>query len=349
MTDPITLLKQLVAIPSLSRQEDEKAAFLAACLAENGCSVQRVGNNLYTWAVPYDASKPVVLLNSHIDTVKPNASWTRAPHEPVVEDGCVFGLGANDAHASVVSLIATFMELRRTRQAYNMLLGLSCEEEVSGRNGMELLLKNLPPIDFAVVGEPTGMRLAVAEKGLMVIDAVTHGKAGHAARDEGENAIYKAVNDIQWLSGYQFPKVSETLGPVKLSVTMIEAGTQHNVVPDTCKYVVDVRINEHYTHQEVLDVLSTSVQATLTPRSMRLCPSGISRDHPFVARCLAQGIETFGSSTLSDQALMPFPSVKIGPGESARSHTADEFVKIEEIEQAVPRYISLLDGLILDK
>ncbi|MBO4370006.1 MAG: M20 family metallo-hydrolase [Paludibacteraceae bacterium] len=347
MIPSVELLKQLVAIPSVSRDETAVADFLQQYLQENGLHPQRIGNNLYMWADTPDSGKPNLMLNAHLDTVKPNASWATDPFVPVERDGAIYGLGANDDLASVVSLLAAFGQLRTKSQSYNLLLAFSCEEEVSGKNGMELLLQHLPPIGFAVVGEPTGMRLAVAEKGLMVIDAVTHGKAGHAARDEGENAIYKAIGDIQWLSGYRFPKVSETLGPVKLSVTMISAGTQHNVVPDECRYVIDVRLNEHYSHQEVLDELKRHVQAELTPRSMRLRPSGIGLDHPFVARCMAQGIGTFGSSTLSDQALMPFPSVKIGPGDSARSHTAGEFVRICEIEQAVMVYVSLLDGLTL--
>lgn len=347
MIQTAELLMQLVAIPSLSRDEAAKADFLQHYLTVNGCEVHRVGNNLWSWAQPYDASKPVVLLNSHIDTVKPNATWTRQPHQPVLEDGCIYGLGSNDAHASVVSLVATFLQLRDTKQSYNLLLGLSCEEEVSGKNGMELLLTQLPPIDFALVGEPTGMQLAIAEKGLMVLDGVVTGKSGHAARDEGDNAIYKAMRDIAWFESYQFPKVSDTLGPVKMSVTLVNAGTQHNVVPDKCTYVVDVRLNEHYTHAEVLDEVRKHVQGEVTPRSMRLCPSGIAMTHPFVQACQAAGIHTFGSSTLSDQALLPCTSVKMGPGQSARSHTADEYIRVDELEQAVPMYVRLLDGLSL--
>ena len=349
MIDPIALLKDLIAIPSISREEAARAGFLENWLRKAGFSPCRVGNNLYLWAQPPVADKPTLMLNAHIDTVRPNPSWTQDPFTPCERDGRIYGLGANDDLASVVSLLCAFDQLRRQPQSYNLLLAYSCEEEVSGKGGMELLLQHLPPIRFAVVGEPTGMRLAVAEKGLMVLDCTTRGKAGHAARDEGDNAIYKAMADIQWLSAYRFPKVSGTLGPVKLSVTMVNAGTQHNVVPDTCHYVVDVRLNEHYTHQEVLEVLHSHLQAEVAPRSMRLRPSGIGQDHPFVQACLAQGIACFGSSTLSDQALMPFDSVKIGPGDSARSHTADEFVGIGEVLQAVPCYVSLLDGLILHK
>ncbi|MBP5259022.1 MAG: M20 family metallo-hydrolase [Paludibacteraceae bacterium] len=346
MIDTIALLRQLVAIPSYSREEGAKADYMARFLTENGCTVQRAGNNLWTWAAPYDASKPVLLLNSHLDTVRPNASWTRNPHEAMLENGCVYGLGSNDAHASVVSLTAAFLELKQRPQAYNLVLGLSCEEEVSGKNGVELLLAQLPPVAFAVVGEPTGMQLAVAERGLMVLDGTVWGRSGHAARDEGDNAIYKAMRDVAWFESFRFPKVSEVLGPVKMSVTMIAAGTQHNVVPDKCTYVVDVRLNECYTHAEVLEEVRRQVAGEVVPRSMRLCASGIASDHPFVQVCRKAGIPTFGSSTLSDQALMAFPSVKIGPGQSSRSHTADEFVRVDELEQAAPLYVRLLDGLI---
>lgn len=345
MIDTLSLLRRMVAVPSVSRDEAAKAALLQEFLSANGCAVERAGNNLWTWAAPRDASKPTLLLNSHIDTVKPNPSWTRDPHAAALENGRVYGLGANDAHASVVSLVAAFLELKDRPQAYNLLLGLSCEEEVSGAGGMELLLTKLPPVAFAVVGEPTGMRLAVAEKGLMVLDATVTGRSGHAARDEGDNAIYKAMKDIAWFESFRFPRVSDTLGPVKMSVTMVQAGTQHNVVPDRCSYVVDVRLNEFYTHAEVLDEARRHVAAELRPRSMRLRPSGVPADHPFVRACVAEGVPCFGSSTLSDQALMPFPSVKIGPGESARSHTADEYVEVAELERAVPLYVKLLDGL----
>ncbi|MBP5318701.1 MAG: M20 family metallo-hydrolase [Paludibacteraceae bacterium] len=347
MIHPTDLLKQLIAIPSVSREEGALADFFEKWLQDAGFSPQRVGNNLYLWAAAPVEDKLTLMLNAHLDTVKPNPSWQQDPFEPCERDGAIYGLGANDDLASVVSLLYAFDRLRRSPQPYNLLLAYSCEEEVSGKGGMELLLQALPRIDFAVVGEPTGMRLAVAEKGLMVLDAVVRGKAGHAARDEGDNAIYKAIQDIQWLAAYRFPKLSETLGPVILSVTMVSAGTQHNVVPDECRYVVDVRLNEHYTHQEVLDELKRHLQAELTPRSMRLRPSGIGMDHPFVRACQAKGIECFGSSTLSDQALMPFASVKIGPGDSARSHTAGEFVRVSEIDEAVELYVTLLDGLRL--
>lgn len=347
--DAVALLKQLVDIPSLSRDEDAKALFLQNYLEKKGCDVQRVGNNLFVHAFAYHPDKPTILLNSHIDTVKPRDSWTKNPFAATQEGDCIYGLGSNDAHASVVSLIAAFMQLRSTQQSYNLILGISCEEEVSGKNGVELLLTQLPPIDLAIVGEPTGLEMAVAEKGLMVVDAVAHGKAGHAARNEGVNALYLALDDIAWCRNYQFEKISPTLGPVKMTVTMIEAGTQHNVIPDTCKFTADIRLTERYTHQEILDIMQAHMQAELTPRSMRLRASGISQSHSVVQRHLAMKRGVFGSATMSDQALMPFPSVKVGPGDSARSHTADEYVLVTEIESAIAYYVALLDGLQIDK
>ena len=346
--ESIHLLKQMLSIPSLSRNEESKASFLQAYLQQMGCEkVNRVGNNVYTYAYEYDAKKPTILLNSHIDTVKPNENWTYAPFQATQVGDSIYGLGANDAHASVVSLIAAFDYLRSTRQTYNLILGISCEEEVSGKNGVECMLQSLPAIDLAIVGEPTGLEMAVAERGLMVVDCVAQGKAGHAARNEGINAIYRAVTDIDWCMNYEFPKVSQELGPVKMTVTIIEAGSLHNVVPDTCKFTIDVRLTECYTHQEVLDIMQENMQSELKPRSMRLCASGIDKGHPIVARHLSMKRGVFGSATMSDQALMPFPSVKVGPGDSARSHTADEYITTQEIEQAITYYIRLLDGLTL--
>jgi len=343
----IELLKKLVAIPSESRNELQKADFLEAWLQEKGCDVRRYGSNLWCIASGYDPEKPTLLLNSHIDTVKPAATWSMDPHCAKEVDGKVYGLGSNDAHASVVSLISTFLKLKETEQAYNLVLALSAEEEVSGQNGLECILDKLPKIDFAIVGEPTGLKMAVAEKGLMVLDCEAVGKSGHAARCEGVNAIYEALPDIEWFKSYKFPKVSETLGPVNMQVTIINAGTQHNVVPDKCTFTVDVRLTDCYTHQEALDIIRSNVKCSVTPRSTRLKPSGVDMNHPVVKRFKAMGGECFGSATMSDQALMPFPSVKIGPGDSSRSHTADEFIYIEEIEKAVNLYYDLFNGLVI--
>lgn len=349
LNDTLQLLMQMLAIPSVSRDESAKANFLDNYFQEQlGMSVQRVGNNLYVYAQQYDANKPTVLLNSHIDTVKPRDSWTKDPFAAIQEQGRIYGLGSNDAHASVVSLTAAFDYLRTTEQAYNLILGISCEEEVSGKNGVELLLQQLPAINLAIVGEPTGLEMAVAEKGLMVVDCVAHGKAGHAARNEGVNALYKALDDIAWCRNYAFEKKSATLGEVKLTVTMIEAGSQHNVVPDTCKFTADIRLTECYSHQEVLDIMRAHMQADIQARSMRLKPSGIEMNHPVVQKHLSMKRGVFGSSTMSDQALMSFPSVKVGPGDSARSHSADEYICISEIEEAIAYYIALLDGLVIN-
>ena len=347
LNDTIELLQSLIAIPSISRDETQKADFLQAYFSKKGWQPQRVGNNVFCMAKEYQSGLPTLLLNSHIDTVKPRDSWTKQPFEPLMQEGRIYGLGSNDAHASVVSLIAAFDTLRLSEQQYNLILGLSCEEEVSGKEGVEKLLAALPPIDLAIVGEPTQLEMAIAEKGLMVVDCVAQGKAGHAARNEGVNAIYKALEDIAWCKDYRFEKVSPTLGEVKMTVTMIEAGSQHNVVPDACKFTADIRLTECYTHQEVLDILQANLQASVTPRSMRLRASGISPQHPVVLKHLSMKRGVFGSSTMSDQALMPFPSVKVGPGDSARSHTTDEYIELCEIEQAIAYYVELLDGLMI--
>lgn len=342
---PVDLLKQLVAIPSISRSEDDKAAFLFDFLTEHGLFPKRYGNNIWCEPKDFDPEKPTILLNSHIDTVKPSEAWSSDPFIPIEKDGKIYALGANDAHASVVSLLFAFMSLSSKRQHYNLLLAFSCEEEVSGKGGMEALSKILPRIDLAVVGEPTDMNLAVAERGLMVLDCTSKGVPGHAAREEGINAIYEALPDIEWFRTYEFEKKSDMLGKVKMSVTMVNAGKQHNVVPDKCDFVVDVRLNECYTHQQVLDIVCQHVKSEVRPRSMRLKPSGIDINHPLVRRYIQMGVgNIFGSATMSDQALMPYTSVKIGPGDSARSHTADEYICVSEIERAIEIYCKLLDG-----
>ncbi|HPG55012.1 MAG TPA: M20 family metallo-hydrolase [Candidatus Enterocola sp.] len=347
MIDIAALLKRLIEIPSTSMNESAKADFLYNELKNKDCEPNRFKDNLWCMAYPYDAAKHTIMLNSHIDTVKPNASWTYEPNKATEVDGRIYGLGSNDANASVVALIETFLRLKQTKQSYNLILALSAQEEVSGKDGIECLLNELPKIDFAIVGEPTGMRLAIAEKGLMVLDCVAHGISGHAARDEGDNAIYKAMKDVEWFRTFEFPKISDTLGKVKMSVTIVNAGTQHNVVPDTCSFTVDVRLTDCYSHEDVLSIVRKSVSCDVTPRSMRLRPSGVPLSNFFVKRYLATGGSVFGSSTMSDQALMPFASVKIGPGDSARSHTADEYIELSEIFKAVDIYYNLLDGLII--
>ena len=346
--EAIDLLKGMIARPSFSREEEAVADFLQASWEKEGHKVFRKGNNLWCMSPDFSLSRPTILLNSHIDTVKPVSGWEREPFIPDDSDGeNLYGLGSNDAGASVVSLYEAFTLLSRKKQDYNLIFLASAEEEVSGKNGLELALAAIPEISFAVVGEPTGMNPAVAEKGLMVLDCTAHGKAGHAARNEGINAITEAIKDINWFNSYRFPKESELLGPVKMSVTVINAGTQHNVIPDRCDYVVDVRSNEFYSNAELLQIISDSVDSDVKPRSLRLNSSRLDSSHPFVRRALLMGKEAFGSPTLSDQALMPFPSVKIGPGDSSRSHSADEYVKLMEIREAIDLYVRLLDGLVI--
>ena len=346
--EAIDLLKGMISRPSFSRDETAVADFLQAEWQKAGQKVFRKGNNLWIIAPDFDFGKPTLLLNSHIDTVKPASGWTKDPFTPEeTEDDQLYGLGSNDAGASVVSLYEAFCILSEKEQPYNLIFLASCEEEVSGKNGIESALAELPPISFAVVGEPTGMQPAVAEKGLMVLDCTAIGKAGHAARNEGVNAIYKVLEDIQWFRDYKFPKESSLLGPVKMSVTQINAGTQHNVIPDTCTFVVDIRSNECYSNEELFKEISARLKSEAKARSFRLNSSHISAEHPFVKRAVKLGRIPFGSPTLSDQALMKFPSVKIGPGKSSRSHTADEYIMVSEIEEAIRLYIEMLDGLVL--
>lgn len=345
--EAVDLLKGMIAIPSFSREEAEAADFIENKWKQSGLKVFRRGNNLWTIAGNrVDPAKPTLLLDSHIDTVKPAGTWTHDPFTPEVdEEDRLYGLGSNDAGASVVSLYGAFMLLSRREQPYNLILLASCEEEVSGKGGIESALPYLPPVDFAIVGEPTGMQPAVAEKGLMVLDCTATGKAGHAARQEGVNAIYEALPDIEWFRSYVFPKESGFLGPVKMSVTMVNAGTQHNVVPDKCTFVVDVRTNEFYSNEELHEAICRQVKCEVKARSFRLNSSSLPLDHPFLRRTGMMGLKPFGSPTLSDQALLPFPSVKIGPGQSARSHTADEYVMLMEIREAIRMYAALLNQL----
>ena len=346
--EAIDLLKGMISRPSFSRDETAVADFLQAEWQKAGQKVFRKGNNLWIIAPDFDFGKPTLLLNSHIDTVKPASGWTKDPFTPEeTEDDQLYGLGSNDAGASVVSLYEAFCILSEKEQPYNLIFLASCEEEVSGKNGIESALAELPPISFAVVGEPTGMQPAVAEKGLMVLDCTAIGKAGHAARNEGVNAIYKVLEDIQWFRDYKFPKESSLLGPVKMSVTQINAGTQHNVIPDTCTFIVDIRSNECYSNEELFKEISARLKSEAKARSFRLNSSHISAKHPFVKRAVKLGRVPFGSPTLSDQELMKFPSVKIGPGKSSRSHTADEYIMVSEIEEAIRLYIEMLDGLVL--
>ena len=345
--EALELLKRLIATPSVSRNEERAADIVFNFMHSKGLRPQRCGNNVWAVCADFAESKPTILLNAHIDTVRPVDGWTHDPFTPeMADDGdTLYGLGSNDDGGSVVALLEVFMLMCSKARQYNLIYLASCEEEVSGKGGIESVLPLLPPINLGIVGEPTGMQPAIAEKGLMVIDATAHGKAGHAARNEGENAIYKALDDIHWISTYEFPKKTDLLGPVKMSVTIINAGTQHNVVPDKCVFTIDVRSNECYTNEEIFDEIKRNIKSEPVARSFRLSSSGVDSNHPFVVRCKSLGLTPFGSPTLSDQALMRFPSVKIGPGQSSRSHTADEFIRISEIDEAIDTYTKLLSGL----
>ncbi|WP_304233053.1 M20 family metallo-hydrolase [Jiulongibacter sediminis] len=344
--EAIELLKKLIATPSLSREEDETAYLIEEFFRERNIPFSRLGNNIWSRNQHFDKSKPTILLNSHHDTVKPNASYTRDPHEPTVEGDILYGLGSNDAGGPMVALLATFVHYYYDSSLpYNLIFAASAEEEISGKNGIELLLKELPEITFGIVGEPTSLDLAIAEKGLMVLDCLVKGKAGHAARNEGENAISKAMKDISWFQTFEFPKISETLGKMKMSLTVMTAGSQHNVVPDECRFTVDVRVTDAYSLTETLEIIKSKVSCEVTPRSVRLNSSGISKNHPILDVAKSLQLKTYGSPTLSDQALMPFETVKLGPGDSARSHTADEFIKLSEINAGIELYAKVLKEL----
>ena len=343
----VGLLRRLIATPSVSRDEASAASIVEDELRGYGFEPRREGNNVWAVSPHYDGGKPTLLLNAHVDTVKPVASWTRDPFSPDISEGRLYGLGSNDCGGGLVALMQAFSHLSRSEQPYNLVYLASAEEEVSGQNGISRALPMLPEIDMAVVGEPTGMQPAVAEKGLMVVDAVARGRSGHAARGEGVNAIYIALDDIEWLRSYRFDKVSPLLGPTLMTVTIVNAGTQHNVVPDECRFTIDIRTNEFYRNEDVFNFLKTKMKSEIKARSFRLSSSGVPMDNPVVRRCTEMGMTPFGSPTLSDQALMPFPSLKLGPGESSRSHSADEYIRISEIDDAIKTYIRLLDSLEL--
>ncbi len=345
--EAVELLKRLIATPSVSRDESRAADVMEAYMSEKGLKPYRLKNNVWVIDPEYDEARPTILLNAHIDTVKPVSTWTRDPYTPTVEEGTLYGLGSNDCGGGLCSLLQIFRIMTSLQRNCNFIYLASAEEEVSGKDGISLALPELPKIDVAVVGEPTGMQPAVAEKGLMVLDMVAHGVSGHAARNEGVNAIYKALSDIEWVRDYQFSKVSKFLGPVKMTVTVINAGTQHNVIPNECRMLVDVRTNELYTNHEVFDIIREHVDSDVSAHSFRLQSSHISLDHPLVRRCVDMGMTPYGSPTLSDQALMSFPSFKLGPGESSRSHSADEFIRLSEIEDAINKYIQLFDGILI--
>lgn len=344
VSDAVELLKKLIATPSVSRNEKDAADIMEQTIRSYGFEPQREANNLWIIDPHYDESRPTLLLNAHIDTVKPVASWSRDPFSPDVEDGVLYGLGSNDCGGGLCSLLQIFRMLTEKPQSYNLIYLASAEEEVSGKDGITRALPLLPHIDLAIVGEPTGMNPAVAEKGLMVLDVIAHGKSGHAARNEGVNAIYEALDDMRWIRDYKFEKVSEFLGPTKMTLTVVNAGTQHNVIPDKCTMLVDIRTNEFYDNEEVYEFIRQHLKSEVKAHSFRLKSSRINPEHPLIRKCIAMGMKPFGSPTLSDQALMHFPSFKLGPGESSRSHSANEFIRISEIRDAIAKYETLLDG-----
>jgi acetylornithine deacetylase len=346
--DSISLLKELIATPSFSKEEDETAGILCRFLGERDIVHTRVGNNVFALNKHYDAAKPSILLNSHHDTVKPNKGYTFDPFTPFEKDGKLFGLGSNDAGGCLVSLIATFLYYYDKQDTkYNVVFAASAEEEISGVNGIELVLPYLGKIDCGIVGEPTKLEMAVAERGLMVIDCTAEGRSGHAARNEGENALYKAVDDINWIRGYKFEKVSPLLGESRLTATVINTeNVQHNVVPSQCKFVLDVRVNELYTFEEILDELQQNLKSKFKPRTTRMKSTSIPLDHPLVLAGIKLGKGYYGSPTTSDKALMPFSTLKMGPGDSARSHTADEYIYVEEIRDGIETYIKMVEQII---
>lgn len=348
--DSFELLKKLISIQSFSKEEDKTAEAIEQFLQERGIKTHRKLNNIWAYNKHFDATKPTLLLNSHHDTVKPNSGYTRDPYDAAVEDDKLFGLGSNDAGGCLVSLIGTFLYFyEQEGLSYNICLAATAEEEISGNDGLECVLPDLGELEFAIVGEPTQMNLAIAERGLLVLDCTSTGKAGHAAREEGDNAIYKALSDIEWFRNYRFSKVSEVFGPLKMTVTIINAGSQHNVVPATCTFTVDVRVTDSYTNEEVLKIIRTNVACDVKPRSIRLKPSSIDKGHPLVQSGIALGRTTYGSPTTSDQALLSIPSVKVGPGDSGRSHMADEFIYVKEIAEGIELYVAMLKPVINGK
>jgi len=348
MDEYIKLLQSLIAVESFSRNENVAANIVRKFLDEAGIAYQSKTNNTWAFNLHWKEGLPVILLNSHIDTVKPASGYTRNPFSADIKDGILYGLGSNDAGGPLVTLLAVFMHFYNNSDLpYNLIYAATAEEEISGPDGLVSILEELGPFNLAIVGEPTQMQMAIAEKGLMVLDCMAHGKSGHAAREEGENAIYKAMVDIEKLKNFTFPKSSPILGSVKLSITMINSGTQHNVVPDQCTFVVDVRTNEHYSNQEAFNIIDKLIESEVKARSLRLNSSGIAIEHPIVQRGIQLGLSYYGSPTTSDQAVIPYPSIKIGPGDSARSHTADEFILISEIEKRFRVYVDLLKDLYL--
>lgn len=345
-TEALEVLKNLIQVSSFSKEEQQSAGIIQYYLEAKGQQPKRHLNNVWVVHPDYRPGRATLLLNSHHDTVKPTSSWSVDPFTPTEKDGKLIGLGSNDAGAPLVSLMAAFLYfVEKPTLKWNLIFAATAEEEISGFGGIEAIIDQIGPIDLAIVGEPTKMELAVAEKGLLVLDCKAPGRPGHAAREEGENAIYNAMPDLEWIRMFKFPKVSESLGPVKMSVTQIKAGYQHNLVPDVCEFVVDVRTNEHYSNAEAFEIIRRQLKSEVTPRSLRLNSSAIPMDHPLVKVVQEMNIPCYGSPTSSDQAVMPWTSVKMGPGDSARSHTADEYIYPSELNNGIELYIRILEKL----
>ena len=346
-TKAIQLLKELIRIPSFSKEEDKTASLIENWFKDNNINPNRIKNNVWCSNKFFDETKPTILLNSHHDTVKPNSSYSKDPHKPMIMDGKLYGLGSNDAGGCLVSLMVTFLHFyERQNLKYNLIMAGTAEEEISGENGLACLKELLPKIDFAIIGEPTEMNLAIAEKGLLVIDVYSGGTSGHAAHENIDNAIYNAIKDIEWFNTYKFTKISSRLGAVRMTVTQINSGTQHNVIPDKCHFVVDVRVNECYSNHEVFDIIEKQIQGKAVARSFRLNSSSISKEHPIVKAGIALGKEIYGSPTISDQALINSESIKIGPGKSTRSHSADEFIYLEDVKEGIELYKKMIKKII---
>jgi len=345
--EAIFLLKKLIETPSFSCEEGYTAEIIGNFLREKNINFQREQNNIWAKNLHFDSKKPTILLNSHHDTVKPNSAYTRNPFDPKEENGKLYGLGSNDAGGALVSLIVTFIYFYEKKDLkYNIIISATAEEEISGHNGVESILKHFKNLDFAIVGEPTQMQLAIAEKGLLVLDCVSRGTASHAAHQNDDNSILKAISDIEWIANYKFSKISHWLGEVKMTTTVINAGSMHNVVPAECRFTVDVRITDRYSNNEIYEIIKKNLKSEITPRSLRLNSSFISEDHPIVKAGKELGRECYGSPTSSDQAVIPFPSLKLGPGLSTRSHSADEYIYLNEIKEGIEIYIKILEKII---
>ena len=343
----ISLLKELIATPSFSSEENNTALLIEKWFTTSGINHKRENNNVYAFNRYFDKAKPTLLLNSHHDTVQPNSAYSKDPFLPQIEDGKLYGLGSNDAGGALVSLIATFSYFYEEKNlSHNLIIVASAEEESSGPNGLNSMLKILPEISVAIVGEPTLMQLAIAEKGLVVFDAEVKGTPSHAAHPNENNAIYNCINVLNWFKNYRFQKVSQVLGEVKVTVTQISGGSQHNVVPAKVNLVIDVRVNDCYSNKEIVAILKKEAPCEVTPRSLRLNSSSIPKEHRLVQSGLSLGRTTYGSPTLSDQAALSCPSLKLGPGDSTRSHSADEYIFISEIEEGIELYINLLKGFL---